>query len=104
MCHSQQDHDETVLALLYLILTDPIHTAKVRPHVCTCKCIIYVHIQWYSTLTMVTRDSMAIVLQISELLILEKLPRLMESTCTQVIYMYTCTYTLYMYMYVCVCS
>lgn len=70
VCRSSQDHEETVLALLFSILTDNSGASK-----------------WYSTLTMVTRDSMGVILHITELLILEKFPKLLETTRLQILWL-----------------
>jgi integrator complex subunit 3 len=61
------DHEETMMALLFSILTDPSLAHKS-----------------YSTLTLVTRDGMGVIIHVAELLVLEKLPKLLENTRIQV--------------------
>ncbi|XP_003382726.1 PREDICTED: integrator complex subunit 3-like [Amphimedon queenslandica] len=70
VCQSARDHEDTTLALLFMILTD----SNLAP-------------KSYSTLTMITRDSMTVVIHITELLILEKLPRLLETTKSQLLWL-----------------
>jgi integrator complex subunit 3 len=59
-----------MMALLFSILTDPSLAHKS-----------------YSTLTLVTRDGMGVIIHVAELLVLEKLPKLLENTRIQLMWL-----------------
>ncbi|XP_064401975.1 integrator complex subunit 3-like isoform X2 [Halichondria panicea] len=67
---SAQDHEETMMALLYAILTDPSSASKS-----------------YHTLTLVSRDSLGLVTTHTERIVMEKMMKLQDHTRNQVLWL-----------------